>query len=80
VSQVIIRANITWKTSPSSFHFYPRPTLFTTFLSPLPFFPLDFLFPSVCWLPLGFIDCTLCTSDVWVVGAVEPEVWLATVC
>jgi hypothetical protein len=28
----------------------------------------------------GFIDFTLCTSDVWVGGAAERVVWLVVVC
>jgi hypothetical protein len=28
----------------------------------------------------GFVNFTLCTSDVWVGGAAETVVWLAVVC
>jgi hypothetical protein len=58
----------------------PSPALLLGFLSPLPFLFRCFFFPSGYWLAFGFIHCTLCTSDIWVGGTVEPEVWLAIVC
>jgi hypothetical protein len=55
------------------------PELLVGFLSPLPFLHC-FLFPSGYWVAFGFVDCTLCTSDVWVGGATETVVWLDVVC
>jgi hypothetical protein len=49
------------------------------FLSPLPFFHF-FFFPSGYWGAFGLVDCTVCTSDIWVGGATKEVVWLAAVC
>jgi hypothetical protein len=67
------------KTSPSSFHFSLANIVSSLFI-PLTLLVFCFFFPSVCWLALGVVDCTLCTSDIWVAGAAELGVWLATVC
>jgi hypothetical protein len=67
-------------TSTSSSPFFPPPTLLVAFLSPLPFLFHCFFFPSIYWLALGFVDCTLCTSNIWVGGTTELRVWLATIC
>ena len=61
------------------FSVLPPPALSVGFLSPLPFFHCFFLLSNY-WLVFGFIDCTLCTTDVWVGGAAKQVVWLATVC
>jgi hypothetical protein len=55
------------------------PTLLVGFLSPLPFFRC-FFFPSGYWVAFGFVDCTMCTSNVLVGGAAKTEVWLVVVC
>jgi hypothetical protein len=62
------------------FSMFPPPTLLMGFLSPLPFLFHCFFFPLGCWLAFRFINCTLCTSDVWVGGVAELEVWLDVVC
>lgn len=64
-----------------TFHFsvLSLPTLSLGFLTPLPFFRC-FFFPSSCWVAFGLVDCTVCTSDVWVGGAIKAVVWLAAVC
>jgi hypothetical protein len=49
------------------------------FLSPLPFLRC-FFFPSGYWVAFRLVDCTECTSDVWVGGAAEAVFWLATEC
>jgi hypothetical protein len=68
------------ETSPFSFNLFPSSSLFATFLSPLTFLFFCFFFPSVYWLALGLVNFTLCTSDIWVIGAAELGVWLAMVC
>jgi hypothetical protein len=64
-----------------TFHFsvLSPPALSLGFLSPLPFFRC-FLFPSGCWVAFGLVDCTVCTSDVWVGRASKAVVWLVVVC
>jgi hypothetical protein len=64
-----------------AFHFsvVPLPALSVGFFSPLPFFHC-FFFPSGCWGNFGLVDCTECTSDVWVGGAAKALVWLAAEC
>jgi hypothetical protein len=63
-----------------AFHFFmlSPPALSVGFLSPLPFFRC-FFFPSGCWVAFGLVDCTECTSDVWVGGVAKAVVWLAVV-
>jgi hypothetical protein len=64
-----------------TFHFsmVSPPTLSVGFLSPSPLFHC-FFFPSGCWVAFGLVDCTECTSDVWVGGAAKAVVWLAAKC
>jgi hypothetical protein len=64
-----------------AFHFsvFSPPALSLGFFSPLPFFHC-FFFPSGCWVALGLVDCTVCTSDVLVEGATKAVFWLSTVC
>jgi hypothetical protein len=64
-----------------AFHFsvFPLPTLLVGLLSPFPFFHC-FFFPSGCWVDFGFVNCTLCTYNVWVGGAARTIVWMAIVC
>jgi hypothetical protein len=64
-----------------TFHFsvFPPPTLLVGFLSHLPFFHF-FFFPSGYWVAFGFVNCTMCTSDVLIGGAAKIVVWLAVVC
>jgi hypothetical protein len=64
-----------------AFHFsvVSPPALSVVFLSPLPFFRCFFL-PSGCWVAFGLVDCTECTSDIWVGGAAKAVVLLAAEC
>jgi hypothetical protein len=61
------------------FFVLPLPALSVGFLSPLPFFHY-FFFASGFWVAFGFVDCTLCTSDIWVGGTTRLVVWLAAFC
>jgi hypothetical protein len=63
----------------SWFFMLSLPSLSVGFLSPLPFFHC-FFFPSGCWVAFGLVDCTVCTSDVWVGGATKEVDWLVVVC
>jgi hypothetical protein len=78
MGRVVFHAQVTWIPHLLFFSVVPG-SIIGMFLSPLPFFRC-FFFPSGCWVAFGLVDCTVCTSDVWVGGAAKVVVWLAVVC
>jgi hypothetical protein len=50
---------------------FPRQHCCWVSYPPYPSCFIVFSFPSGCWLAFGFVDCTLCTSDIWVGGTVN---------
>jgi hypothetical protein len=54
-------------------------SIISGFLIPLTLLSL-FFFPSSCWVAFGFLNCTVCTSNILVGGVAKIVVWLATMC
>jgi hypothetical protein len=78
MGQVVLRTQVAWYLT-FCFSMVPSPALSVGFFSPLPFF-CCFFFPSGCWVPIGLVVYTECTSDIWVGGAAKAVVWLAAKC
>jgi hypothetical protein len=78
MGQVVFCAQVAW-IHRFCFLVLSPPALSLGFLSSLPFF-CCFFFSSGYWVAFGLVDCTMCTSNIWVGGAAKAVVWLVAVC